>query len=48
MKSNLYLIIKREYLERVRRKSFIITTLLMPVFLAIMMVLPGLIMIFST
>ena len=47
MKSNLFLIIKREYLERVRRKSFIITTLLMPLFLVIMMVLPGLIMVFS-
>lgn len=47
MKSKLFLIIKREYLERVRRKSFIITTLLMPIFMVILMVLPGLIMLLS-
>ena len=27
---NIYLIISREYLERVRKKSFIVVTLLMP------------------
>lgn len=47
MKSPLYLIIRREYLERVSKKSFIITTLLMPVFLVAMMVIPSLIMIFA-
>ena len=31
MKSPLNLIISREYLQRVRRKSFIITTLLVPI-----------------
>ncbi len=35
-------------MERVGKKSFIITTLLMPVFMLIMMALPTLIMIFST
>ena len=30
---NIYLIISREYLERVRKKSFIIVTLLMPLFM---------------
>ena len=34
------LILKREYLTRVRKKSFIITTLLMPVFMAALMILP--------
>lgn len=47
MKSPLYLIIRREYLERVSKKSFIITTLLMPVFLVAMMVIPSLVMIFA-
>ncbi|MDP3643908.1 MAG: ABC transporter permease [Bacteroidota bacterium] len=34
------LILKREYLTRVKKKSFIITTLLMPVFMAALMILP--------
>lgn len=34
------LILKREYLTRVKKKSFIITTLLMPVFMAAMFVIP--------
>lgn len=38
-----FLIIKREYLERVRRKSFIISTILMPVLMIAMMILPGII-----
>ncbi len=38
------LIIKREYLTRVRKKSFIILTLLTPVFMAAMFVIPVLIM----
>lgn len=45
---NLILIIKREYLERVKRKSFIITTILMPIFMVGLMVLPALIMVFSS
>lgn len=44
---NLSHIIRREYLERVRRKSFIITTLLMPLFMVFMMALPALTMVFS-
>ena len=44
---NLYLIIRREYLERVNGKSFIITTLLMPLFMVAIMMAPALIMVFS-
>lgn len=43
----LSLIIQREYLERVRRKSFIITTVLMPIIMIGMMVFPALIAIWS-
>ena len=41
--SKLWLIIKREYLTRVRKKSFIITTLLAPLALALFIVIVGLI-----
>ena len=34
------LVLKREYLTRVKKKSFIITTLLMPVFMAAILILP--------
>ena len=44
---NIYLIISREYLERVRKKSFIIVTLLMPILMIAMMVAPSLMMLFS-
>lgn len=47
MKSNLYIIIRREYLERVSRKSFIITTILMPILMLTLMLIPSLIMVFS-
>lgn len=47
MSSKIGIIIGREYLERVRKKSFIITTLLMPLFMLVMMVAPALIMEFS-
>lgn len=47
MGHNLYLIIRREYLERVRRKSFIITTLLMPLLMLALMAAPSLAMILS-
>lgn len=47
MKSALSLIISREYLERVKRKSFIITTILMPLLMLAMMVAPALIMALS-
>ncbi|MBQ9386350.1 MAG: ABC transporter permease [Bacteroidaceae bacterium] len=38
------LIIEREFAERVRKKSFIISTLLTPLFMIAMMVLPGILM----
>ena len=38
------LIVEREFTERVRKKSFIITTLLTPLFMIAMMVAPGLMM----
>lgn len=46
--NNLGLIVQREYIERVRKKSFIVTTLLMPVFMVLLMVAPAAIMLFST
>ena len=45
--SALSIIISREYLERVKRKSFIISTILMPIFMVGMMMAPALITIFS-
>lgn len=45
--SNISLIIGREFNERVRKKSFIITTLLMPVLLVGLMAAPALIMQYS-
>ncbi len=47
MKSALSIIISREYLERVKRKSFIITTILMPLVMLAMMVAPALIALMS-
>lgn len=43
MSSKIGLILGREYGERVRKKSFIITTLLMPVLMVAMMAIPGII-----
>ncbi|MGE7773830.1 ABC transporter permease [Chitinophaga sp. NPDC101104] len=40
--NKIWIIIKREYLTRVRKKSFIVTTLLLPVLFAAMVILPGL------
>lgn len=40
---NLWLIIQREYLTRVKKKSFILTTLLAPLAIALLMVVVGLI-----
>lgn len=45
--SNLGLIIQREYYERVRKKSFLLTTILMPLLMVVLMVAPALIMQFS-
>jgi ABC-2 type transport system permease protein len=39
--AKLWVVIKREYLERVRTKWFIITTIFGPVFFLVIMVLPG-------
>ena len=44
---NIGLIIMREFKERVYKKSFIITTLLMPLLLALVSVAPTLIMLFA-
>lgn len=46
--SNIGIIIGREFNERVRKKSFIITTLLMPLLMVAMMIAPSLIMLNST
>lgn len=48
MRNNIGIIIQREFTERVAKKSFIITTLLMPVLMLLMMAAPALIMAFST
>ncbi len=48
MNNNLGIIVRREFMERVGKKSFIVTTLLMPVLMLMMMTLPALIAIFST
>ena len=45
--SKIWLIIQREYLTRVRKKSFIIMTLLTPLLLAAFMILPGLLIAMS-
>lgn len=45
--SNISIIIGREFNERVRKKSFIITTILMPVLMIALMATPALIMQFS-
>ena len=48
MNSPLGIIISREYLERVKRKSFIISTILVPVFMILMMVAPAAFMLLSS
>ena len=48
MRNNIGIIIHREFAERVAKKSFIITTLLMPVLMLLMMAAPALIMSVST
>ncbi len=47
MTNPIKIIIAREYFERVKRKSFIITTILMPIFMLAMMAAPTLIMMMS-
>lgn len=43
----IYLIVAREFTERARKKSFIVTTLLMPLFMIGMMVAPSLMMLYG-
>lgn len=45
--SKISLIIQREYNERVRKRSFLLTTILMPLFMVALMVVPTLIMTYS-
>lgn len=45
--NNTSIILRREYLERVRKKSFIITTLLVPVLMLALCLLPTLIMLWA-
>lgn len=45
--SKLGIIIEREYVERVKKKSFIITTLLMPLMMLLLMALPAIIIAFA-
>ena len=47
MNSKIGIIIGREFKERVAKKSFIITTIMMPVLMLAMMVAPALIMTLS-
>lgn len=47
MNSPLGIVIAREYLERVKRKSFIISTILVPVLMVALMVAPTLFMVFT-
>lgn len=42
--SKIGIVIEREYMERVKKKSFIITTILMPILMLVLMGLPALIM----
>ncbi len=46
--NKLFLIISREFLIRVKKKSFILTTILTPIFIAALVVLPSLIMTLSS
>ncbi|MDE6466306.1 MAG: hypothetical protein K2L44_06335, partial [Duncaniella sp.] len=45
-KSKIGIVIEREYLERVKKKSFIFTTLLMPLLMLLLMALPALLVAF--
>ena len=45
--SNIGIIVGREFNERVRKKSFIIMTILMPLLVVAMMIIPSLIMLHS-
>lgn len=47
MKSKIGIVIAREFTERVRKKSFIISTILMPLFMIGMMLIPTLVVMFN-
>ena len=47
MKSKIGIVIAREFSERVRKKSFIISTILMPLFMIAMMAIPSLVLMFN-
>ena len=44
---NINIIISREYLTRVKKKSFLLTTFLVPIFFAAMCILPSVIMLMA-
>lgn len=48
MESKIGIIVAREFNERVRKKSFIITTILAPLFMVAVMILPTVFMLFSS
>lgn len=48
MANSLGLVIQREYFERVKRKSFIVSTILVPIIMIALMMAPALFMILST
>lgn len=47
MKNKISLIISREYITRVRKKSFILTTLLLPILISVLIILPSLLIVLS-
>ena len=44
---NVGIVISREYLTRVKKKSFLVTTFLVPVIFAAICILPSIIMLFA-
>ena len=48
MGNNIWLVIRREYTERVSKKSFIITTILVPLLMVLLMCVPALLAVFHT
>lgn len=48
MRSSIGLIVQREYLERITKKSFILTTIFVPLFMVAISVLPALILLLNT
>lgn len=48
MGNKTWLVIRREYLERVSKKSFIITTILVPLLMVLLMCIPAIITLFHT